>query len=324
MKYSFASVLFVFLFLCMLFAPGTVFDGAKSGLLLWFQTVLPTLFPFLAVSSLLLATGSIRYISDAIGGLFSRLFCVSPNGSFCVIAGFLCGYPVGAKTAADLVCEDYISREEGKYLLSFCNNTSPSFIMNFLVLKIMKREDLLLPTLAILLLSPVIVSFFTRRIYRRKSSDIPKRTDSGQIGDNAYNRQRSDSHDGGSGRFMQLFDRCIMDSFETLVKIGGYIMLFSVLLKLLQKLPVHAVALDCLLSLLEITNGTVILSGLKLPFQIQYPMLLFLNAFGGFCAAAQTQCMIQKAGLSFAPYLIEKLAAALTASLLGSLYLFLF
>ncbi len=322
MKYSIAAVMCVFLFLCMLLAPGAVFEGACSGLLLWFHTVLPTLFPFLAVSNLLLMTGSIRYISDAVGGIFARLFGVSKNGSFCVLAGFLCGYPVGAKMAADLVCEGYISKKEGEYLLSFCNNTSPSFIMNFLVLKTLGRKDLLMPTLAILLLSPVLVSLFTRRIYRRAGST--SFLSSGQTGGYAGNRKRPDPHPESGGHFLKLLDKSIMDSFETLVKIGGYIILFSVLLTLLQKLPIHTSAFTCLLSLLEITNGTVILGGLALSFQIQYPMLLFLNAFGGLCAAAQTQCMIQRAGLPFVPYLIEKLAAALTASLLGTLYLLLF
>ena len=125
----------VFLFLIMLICPKAVFTGASQGLLLWFQIILPTLFPFLLVTDLLLATGSIRYISSAFGGILSRIFGVSENGSFAVITGFLCGYPMGAKTAADLTVSNYISREEGQYLLSFCNNTSPVFILNFLVWK---------------------------------------------------------------------------------------------------------------------------------------------------------------------------------------------
>ena len=121
------------LFLAMLFSPKAVFDGAENGLLLWFQIVFPTLFPFMLVSGLMLSGGGLAVISRISGRLFSALFATSPNGSFAVIAGFLCGYPMGAKISADLVRSGKISYDEGAYLLSFCNNTSPIFIMNFIV-----------------------------------------------------------------------------------------------------------------------------------------------------------------------------------------------
>lgn len=115
-----------------------------------------------------------------------------------------------------------------------------------------------------------------------------------------------------------------MDSFETLVKVGGYIILFSVLLSLFESLPVYIPALSALLPLLEVTNGLVLLREMQLPLNFLYPAILGLTSFGGFCAAAQTQCMVQKAGFPILPYIAQKLAAALTASLLGCLYLYLF
>ena len=111
-----------------------------------------------------------------------------------------------------------------------------------------------------------------------------------------------------------------MDSFETLIKVGGYIILFSVILSLLQSIDTPAWFV-CLLSFLEITNGLEILKSLHLAKAICYPLMLGLTAFGGLCAIAQTQCMVQKAGFGILPYITQKLAAALTASLLGVLYL---
>lgn len=304
----------VFLFFIMLICPKAVFTGASEGLLLWFQIILPTLFPFLLVTNLLLATGSIRYISSAFGGVLSRIFRVSQNGSFAVLTGFLCGYPMGAKTAADLTVSGYISREEGQYLLSFCNNTSPVFILNFLVWKTLKDERLMLPTLCILMLSPVIVSLFTRRKYRKNRHSFPEPSD-------IFACQSSASKQ--SFHFREI-DGSIMDSFETLVKVGGYIMLFSVILTLFQNLPFHIPGLSYVLPFLEVTNGIVMLAASPLPVSLSYPLILGLTAFGGLCSVAQTQCMIQKAGFPILPYIKEKLAAALTASLLGTLYLLFF
>ncbi|WP_251387156.1 transporter [Mediterraneibacter agrestimuris] len=304
----------VCLFLIMLICPKAVFTGASEGLLLWFQIILPTLFPFLLVTNLLLATGSIRYISSAFGGILSRIFKVSQNGSFAVLTGFLCGYPMGAKTAADLTVSGYISREEGQYLLSFCNNTSPVFILNFLVWKTLQDERLMLPTLCILMLSPVIVSFFTRKKYLKH-----KHSFSASSGASAC--QMSVSRQ--SFHFREI-DSSIMNSFETLIKVGGYIMLFSVILTLFQSLPFNLPGLSYVLPFLEVTNGIVMLAVSPLPVTLSYPLILGLTAFGGLCSVAQTQCMVQKAGLPILPYIKEKLAAALTASILGTLYLLFF
>lgn len=299
----------VILFFVMIAFPKAVFSGASEGLLLWFQIVLPTLFPFLLISSLLISTGNISYISSVTGKFLSFLFRVSPNGSFAIIAGFLCGYPMGAKISSDMVAAGQITKREGQYLLSFCNNTSPVFIMNFLVWKTLNKEELLIPTMFILIISPVIVSLFTRKIYlgkRQITFEKPKA--SLELKKNNWSFGEIDS--------------CIMNSFETLINVGGYIILFSVILAIgkLIKIPI----VTFLLPFLEVTNGIVLLNQAALSFAVKYPALLGLTAFGGFCSVAQTKCMIQDTGLPILPYVTEKLAAALTASILGVLYMHLF
>ena len=68
---------------------------------------------------------------------------------------------MGAKVTADLVCTKKIERSEAAYLLSFCNNTSPVFIVNFIIHKILRDRTLLVPTLIILIAVPIFLSFFS-------------------------------------------------------------------------------------------------------------------------------------------------------------------
>ena len=135
----------------MLFSPRKVFSGAEDGLLLWFNTVFPTLFPFMLISGLMMAGGGLDVISAIFGKALGRIFAVSGSGAFAVLTGFLCGYPMGAKAAADLMRSGRITKSEGQYLLSFCNNTSPAFIINFVVWKTISQEVLLSTSLIILL-----------------------------------------------------------------------------------------------------------------------------------------------------------------------------
>ena len=300
------GIMAVLLFTAMLFSPRKVFSGAEDGLLLWFQVVFPTLFPFMLVSGLMMAGGGLAVISRAFGKALGRIFAVSGSGSFAVLTGFLCGYPMGAKVTADLLRSGRITKNEGRYLLSFCNNTSPAFIINFIVWKTLGQKELMVPSLVILFGVPVLLSFLFRRFYLRGDKQFRSPVE-------YHNNQNHTLN-------FSVLDSCMTDSFEAIVKVGGYIIAFSILISLCRdigNLPV----MEFLLPSLEVTNGVVMLrEGIPDP-ALYYPLILGLTSFGGFCAVAQTDCMLQGTGISILPYLAQKLAAALAASFLAYLYM---
>ena len=310
MKQLLSGLSVLVLFLAMLFSPKAVFEGAESGLLLWFQVVFPTLFPFMLVSGLMLSGGGLVGISRIFGRLFSTLFATSPNGSFAVIAGFLCGYPMGAKVSADLVRSGRISRDEGAYLLSFCNNTSPIFIMNFIVWKTFDREELMIPTLLILIGVPAFLSLFFRRFYLKGRKKFPDLSDKKKNNVKLLN--------------FEMLDSCLADSFESIVKVGLYIIFFSILIALPGKLSAGHPLLAGILPALEMTNGILMIHKAAPDLTVSYPLILGLTSFGGFCSAAQTKCMLKAASLPILPYIIQKLTAAAAASLLGIVYMHVF
>ena len=310
MKQLLSGLPVLVLFLAMLFSPKAVFEGAESGLLLWFQVVFPTLFPFMLVSGLMLSGGGLVVISRIFGRLFSTLFATSPNGSFAVIAGFLCGYPMGAKVSADLVRSGRISWDEGAYLLSFCNNTSPIFIMNFIVWKTFDREELMIPTLLILIGVPAFLSLFFRRFYLKGRKKFPDLSDKKKNNVKLLN--------------FEMLDSCLADSFESIVKVGLYIIFFSILIALPGKLSAGHPLLAGILPTLEMTNGILMIHKAAPDLTVSYPLILGLTSFGGFCSAAQTKCMLKAASLPILPYIIQKLTAAAAASLLGIVYMHVF
>ncbi len=307
MKYFSSTVLITLIFGAMLLSPKAVFNGASEGLLLWFQIVFPTLFPFMLITNLLMDSGGLAFISGLFCRPFRRIFGVSGNGSFAVLAGFLCGYPMGAKVTADLLRTGRITRAEGQYLLSFCNNTSPVFIINFIVWKTLGMDQLLLPSLAVLMGVPVLLSFLFRRFYLGKGKHFFPETSA--PGDRSG--RRTD---------FSLLDICMMNSFESIVKVGGYLILFSVILSLLSESGQHGPLFTALAATLEVTNGILIIDGLDMRLTVSWPLIMALTSFGGFCSVAQTQCMIQDTGLKISHYVIQKLAAAGAASLLAVFY----
>ena len=307
MKQKLLSVVLILTFFLMLLLPAPVFSGASKGLLLWYKTVLPTLLPFMILSEFMLRTSALSYISHFAGPFLHRIFHVSYPGSFAVIVGFLCGYPMGAKVTADLIRSGKISVNEGNYLLSFCNNTSPMFIISYLIWQNLEKKDYLLPSLCILILSPICSSFLFRFYWKKEDIMSQK---------NQCKKNPPVTYSG-----FQLFDFCMMNSFEAIIKVGGYIMLFSILTEILQNYVYPTSVITYFLSMLEITSGISILCRQTFPFELIWIQALSLTSFGGLCATAQTECMIQGTGLKIFPYIIEKLITMLVTSLFSIFYI---
>lgn len=105
----------------------TAADAVREGIELCLRAVIPSLFPFFAVSSLLVSLGAADGAGRLLARPFGRLFRCGGAGCAALLLGLVGGYPVGARTAAALVRQGTLTREEGGRLLTFCNNAGPAF-----------------------------------------------------------------------------------------------------------------------------------------------------------------------------------------------------
>ncbi len=129
--------------------------------MLWFYTLLPSMLPFLILSSLILHMGLLDPLLTKGEHIWRRLLQLSPQGAYALFMGILCGYPMGAKTTADLYRKGSVSRQEADYLLTFSNYPGPSFLLTYLCVGILQREDLAFLTCVILYLSSFLTSLFS-------------------------------------------------------------------------------------------------------------------------------------------------------------------
>ena len=124
------SILALFSLLFMIFHADLVTKGAAAGLLLWYSAVVPALFPFMVLSSVLSGSGGISRLMQPFTAVFR--FCgLSADGWYVLLTGLLCGCPMGAKTCADFLAEGRLSSSEAKFLFALCNHPSPMFLAGF-------------------------------------------------------------------------------------------------------------------------------------------------------------------------------------------------
>ena len=292
---------FLLLFFLMLKFPSHSLYYAFTGLTLWFQKMIPVLFPFMILSGIMIRMNLTDYFSIVLSPLLKPLFRVSGNGSYCIIMGFFCGFPMGAKVIADLYERQKLSKGEANYLLSFCNNIGPIYFTSF-VLPLLE-----LPVCATYLFGmygiPILYGFLLCRLpfFHFKVSTLqtklPVQPESSSI--------------------LAHIDDSILTTIESITKLGGYMILFN-LLNLIPGLFLPESILPICNTLLEITSGLSRM-GNSMPY-----LVLILLPFGGLSCIAQTYSIIKNTDLSIGNYFIHKCILTFITALyyLGIYFLF--
>ena len=105
---------------------------AAKALALCAGTVIPALFPFMAVTGLLVRLGFGQWLAPYMAGLMAPLFRLPGCAGSALLLGLVGGYPIGARTAAELYASGALTRQETERLLTFCNNSNPVFLISVL------------------------------------------------------------------------------------------------------------------------------------------------------------------------------------------------
>lgn len=100
---------------------------AALGLRLWYEKMVPVLFPFMVLSGTLIRMGLVESLIRPIRPFFGKLFRISDPAVYTILMGFLCGFPMGARTTAEFRNRQELSVAEGQFLLAFCNNFGPVY-----------------------------------------------------------------------------------------------------------------------------------------------------------------------------------------------------
>lgn len=299
------------LFILMLIFPDLTKTGASTGLILWFNTILPTLLPYMIISSVISYYNAFDIVSKILYPITGKIFCISQNANYCLVIGFLCGFPMGSKVIADMLKADKISLNEASYLLSFCNNLSPAFLMNYvtpaILLNCYKIETNIMHIFYFIIFSaPILVSFIYRAI---EKYNFNPQIICHKIANKTITHKSSN-----------FLDQCILSSFDNIFKIGGYIIMFTIFSTWILNLPfINSDAGFLLSSLFEITSGLFSLKHTGFPSDIGILFVLMMCSFGGICSIAQTNSMISDTELKITSYIKYKLITAFISFILAIL-----
>lgn len=335
----------MFFTVCLIRYPDQVLEASIRGLTMWWEVVFPSLLPFFIAAEVLIAFGVVRFLGVLFEPIMRPIFNIPGAGSFGWIMGMASGYPTGAKIAARLREEKQLTRVEAERLVAFTNNSSPLFIFGAISVGFFHDPKLGF-LLAVCHYTGNTIVGFLMRFYRKneESSPYQKKNQQGFPFIQAFKEMHAVRME-NQKPIGEILGDSVINSIKTLVKVGGFIVLFSVLNKILfvagfstflaliaeQFLAIFSLPKDLALpfisGIFEITVGTNLIAQVSVDTVLQQAVVIsFILGFNGLSIQAQVASIISKTDIRFYPYFIGRLlhgtiAAILTVLLYRPLYI---
>ncbi|MDB5084751.1 MAG: ylbJ [Bacilli bacterium] len=323
----------VFLTLALVIYPQEGFSAGKMGLKVFWDIVFPSLLPFFILSELLLGVGVVHALGVLLEPLMRPLFSVPGVGAFALSMGLAAGYPMDAVITAKFRKSRMCSRVEGERLLAFTNTADPLFMFGAVAVGMLGN-----PSLGIVLAIAHYISAFLVgicfKLYGRNQTESEQISTSevrrGNLIVRAF-REMIKARQEDQRPFGRLLGDAVNDSVRTLLMICGFIVFFSVLIKVLtlaKIIPVLSIPLMGLFHLLGIDQNLVgpMMSGLleidigsaqaavvHAPLIEKLIVISAIIAWSGLSVHAQVASVLTETDIRFMPYIGARLLHAIFA-----------
>ena len=266
-KYFF-TVLFVLFTLSLILFSAANLEAAKAGLILWTNSVVPSLLPFFIATELLCKTNFIEILGKFLNKYIKPIFNVPGESVIAIIMGIISGYPVGAKVVCNLYDKKICSKYEAERLIAYTNNSGPIFILSSVGISML--GDIRVGKILLLshILSALLVGFIFR-FWKKDHVDITFR--------NYHSESKELVCVSNLG---EILGDAIKKSIGTILNIGGFVVLFSVIISILSSVNI-------------LTSISSTLENLGIPYDFSFSILSgFIELTNGVKIASRIFCTI--------------------------------
>ena len=282
---------------CFLFYSEKTTEYAYIGLKTWFDRMIISLFPFMVLVNLLIRSGLSEAFIKPFSVLLKPVFRNSDTAIFVILFGFLAGFPLGAKCAIDLYKQGKLSKINTEYLLCFCNNIGPAYMLGFYIQTINPQTSLVLAIICFYAL-PLLYGIFLRytlfnKKLNRELSGVMNVTITSQI----------QKHN-----VLYYLPDAVSGALVQIATLGGYMIFFNAVrivpYVFLSKYPKLFIAAQ---SILEISGGLLCVKQTLSPGFFREAAFALIFVFNGLCCHFQTFSLMHGLPLSKKKYMLHKI-----------------
>ena len=300
----FKTLAYLLLIIIILSRPDAAFQYAYEGLYQWAAKMVPTLFPFMMISSIMVYSGADLALGQMLNCILKHLYRYSSYGLYAIFMGFFCGFPMGAKVVSELYDNQKLSKSEAETLLAFCNNIGPAYFMG-IIIPILHTCGYhhTLPFLFGMYGIPAIYGIFIGHITAARNLKLQKTQKQ-----NTYSLNFSQNTiETPKISLATALKKSCMDNTQSLIILGGYITFANAFRILFDFIPLSTNSKNILSSFLEIIGGVQAIYTTAIPSAQKIFWIMIALCFGGISCVLQTSSFLEKAESSITRYLKLKL-----------------
>ena len=251
-------------------------QGAREGLALSGQVIIPSMYPFFVIGGLFVQLiGNNKRRKSA---LLWKLLRQPPAAMGVILLGLLGGYPLGAKTATQLMERGQLTRGQAQRLQLFCVNAGPAYLIGAVGSALLGNRRAGLILFISMAAASLIIGLCTRFLAVENEA-VPADLSPEQ------------THPIG---FDQRLLSSVTQATKSILSVCAWVVLFSALCALLHRLPMSAWgAIPVLNVFLEVSSGAAAV----IRANVALPVLCAALCWGGLSVHCQVLGDIKKTGL---------------------------
>ncbi|MCJ8010553.1 nucleoside recognition protein [Paenibacillus sp. KQZ6P-2] len=285
-------------------SPAPAFQASLQGLQLWWQIVFPALLPFLVLSEMLIAYGWVHALGTWLEPLMNRLFKLPGIGGWVLAMGMTTGFPGGAQAARQLYDQGDLSAKDTNKLAALAHFCNPMLILIVIATGLMHEPAAGYIALAVHWLSGLLAFLLAGRIGKTSAGgsvhQAPDKKSKGKKGRSLVHRsldsaKQARAKDGRS--FGRLLGDSVTNAVQTLMMVGGYIIIFAVVIQIASRFLHGYFPAYWLSGLFEVHLGAREASTAAFSSdRLQWSVISALLGLSGISALLQSMSVLRKAG----------------------------
>lgn len=247
-------------------------NGAIKGIEMCLNVLVPSLFPFMAVSSFIVKSGLSSKLGNPFKWIIQKAFGLDSCFAPVILLALIGGYPVGAKGISSLYESKMISENQAKKAAMFAVCSGPGFLINFVGMSIYKNK-----TVGLIILSSQIISVILLGVLI-----------------NVFDKQKTDFNSKSEHKASKIplgnaVVEAAVDSAKGVLTICVFVVLFSAFCGMIDSIISDGIFKNFILCFLEVCAAVSTLAE-NSPIET----VAFAAGFGGICVHFQIYSALGK------------------------------
>lgn len=334
LAYLLKLIAILIVFFSLMIFPKQVFEASLRGLNAWWTIVFPALLPFFIMSEILIAIGFVQFLGVLLEPVMRPVFRLPGSGAFVLAVGFTSGAPISSIITSDLRRKNLISKNEAERLICFTNNASPLFMFGAVAVGMFKSPEVGV----VIALSHYLANIFIGlclRFWAPRNQYM--HYNSHNLGFKKAVKTLFANNINNTKPLGKMLGDAIKNSINNLTQIGGFIILFSVVIELLTLFNVISILSSFLIlifkplmidlqlangitsGLVEMTIGSKLIAESTSSLSLRVAGISLILGWSGLSIHAQAMSMIASTDIRFYPFIIARFCHGILAATISLL-----